>query len=427
MLELGCGDGGNLAPIAAGLPGGRFAGIDAAPGAIAAARALAAGAGLANVRFDAVAIERFEPPPGGFDYVIAHGVYSWVEPAVRDRLLAVCERALAPGGVAYVSYNALPGSHMRQALREMLRFHTAAERDPHTRVARARELLRLLLAEWPAEQPLRRPAEELLARADASVLHDDLADVNDPVYFHEFAAHAAMHGLQYLAEADFFEMQIGVLSGAVADALQQLSDVVRREQYLDFVKGRMFRQTLLCRADEPVDRQPRADVIQALAVSTPAVRSGDEKATVFEGPTGSRLTTDHPEVIAALERVTAAWPAAIPVRDLGSSTALAEALLRGYAANLLQLHTRPRPIATRAGDRPTVCPLARRQARAGELVTNLHHRAVRLEDDRGRRLVTLLDGTRDRAALAEALDVEHDLDGLERSLAALARLALLTD
>src|SRR5262249_59304890 len=90
--------------------------------------------GVDTVVLEERAIEDFAPEAGGFDYVIAHGVYSWIPAEARDRLLAVCREALAEGGVAYVSYNALPGWRVRQALREMMRFHTAATEDPRARI-----------------------------------------------------------------------------------------------------------------------------------------------------------------------------------------------------------------------------------------------------------------------------------------------------
>src|ERR1700712_5467051 len=109
VLELGCGAGGNLLPMAAGLPGSTFVGIDTSRRAIERARAQTDSLGVGNVAFAEVSIEDYEPPAGGVDYVIAHGVYSWVPEHVRERLLALCAAALSPHGVAYVSYNALPG------------------------------------------------------------------------------------------------------------------------------------------------------------------------------------------------------------------------------------------------------------------------------------------------------------------------------
>jgi SAM-dependent methyltransferase len=450
VLELGCGDGGNLVPMALALPDASFVGVDAASGAIARGTELIEGLGLPNATLHAQSIEDLEPAAGGFDYVIAHGVYSWVAPAVRDRLLANCRRALADGGVAYVSYNALPGGRVREALRDMLRFHTAELDDPAERVAQARALLRFLLDGWPDGHDfaavMRRQAEGILDRGDASLLHDDLAEVNEPVYFHELVAHAERHGLQYLAEADFFEMQTGVLSEQVAETLRGVEDLVRREQYLDFLKGRMFRQTLLCRAEHELDRTPRPAVVERLAVATPARASGGsdgEAAVTFEGPTGSTLATDHPLVREALERVAGAWPAAVWVHELiapgcaaADRAALCDALLRSYAANLVQLHAHPPALTATPGEMPEASPLARHQARTGDMVTNLRHVSVRIEDDLGRELVALLDGTRDRAALAADLDgflrargeqrSAADLrDGLDRSLQGLAALALL--
>jgi hypothetical protein len=220
---------------------------------------------------------------------------------------------------------------------------------------------------------------------------------------------------------------------------------VRREQYLDFLKARMFRQTLLCRAELEIDRTPRPAVVEGLAISTQAeVRGepGPDGAVAFESPTGSTLSTDHPLVIDALQRAARAWPAAVWVRDLlgpeagdAERTALCDALLRSYAANLVALHVHPPRLTTTPGDAPQTSALARHQAREGDTVTNLRHVSVRVEDDLGRRLLTLLDGTRDRAALAAELraflvergePVPEDLsEGLDRSLQGLARLALI--
>jgi hypothetical protein len=448
VLELGCGDGGNLVPMALALPAARMLGVDAAQGAIARGRTLIDALGLSNVELLAEPLERFEPASGGFDYVIAHGVYSWVAAPVRDRLLALCRDALSEQGVAYVSYNALPGGRLREALRDMLIFHAGAV-EPGERVAQARALLGLLLGGWSDRHEfgavMRREAERLLERGDETLFHDELANVNESVYFHEFVAHAGRHGLQYLAEADFFEMQIGTLPEHVSEQLRAVDDPLRREQYLDFLRGRMFRQTLLCHAELALDPTPRPGLVGDMAVSSHVRRDGEpdpDGHATFVGPSGSTLTTEHPVVIAALERIGDSWPAAIWVRELTPQDAsdedrevLCDALLRSYAGNLVQLHVHPPQLATSPGQRPEASPLAREQARAGGLVTNLRHTGVQIEDDLGRRLVTLLDGSRDRAALAAELrawlnragrEVPEDLeDGLERSLVALAQLGLL--
>ena len=131
VLELGCGDGGNLVPMAYGLPGGSFRGIDLSVRAIERAQALAGALKLENVRFERADVSAAN---GEFDYVIAHGVYSWVEPPARDALLAACRRCLAPNGVAYVSYDVLPGGHLREITRQMLRWHLRDVDEPEQRI-----------------------------------------------------------------------------------------------------------------------------------------------------------------------------------------------------------------------------------------------------------------------------------------------------
>src|SRR3712207_4720245 len=128
-------------------------------------------AGLANVEFHETGIEDFDAPAGGFDYVIAHGVYSWVPERVRDALLGLCARVLSEDGVAYVSYNALPGGHLRVMLREALALHVPEAGDPRRRIAVARDLLRLLIAAGESDDELvptlRRAAREVVDNDDA--------------------------------------------------------------------------------------------------------------------------------------------------------------------------------------------------------------------------------------------------------------------
>src|SRR5262249_29663350 len=120
VLEIGCGDASNLIPMAYGLPGSRITGIDLAASAIATGREPAEAVGPHNLSLIAGDLREMSADHGEFDYIIAHGVYSWVPSEVRDGLLAVCRDRLSPQGIAFISYNALPGSHLRQMLREMM-------------------------------------------------------------------------------------------------------------------------------------------------------------------------------------------------------------------------------------------------------------------------------------------------------------------
>jgi methyltransferase-like protein len=458
VLELGCGDGGNLVPMAYGLPGSSFVGVDLAPSAIARGREVAHALALDNVELVCGDLTEVDRTWGAFDFIVAHGVYSWVPEPVGDRLLAICRANLAPHGVAFVSYNALPGGHVRTMLREMMRFDASDGDGPHARVERARALLQGLADAHAGSTGYRQlVAEQLegaMARSDAALLHDDLAAVNRPVYFHEFAAHAGAHGLQYLAEADFFEMHAGVSSPDVLAALEERDDdILAREQYLDFLKCRMYRQTLLCHAGVELRRDLALEVLAHLRVASPAEPAEpdadlrDRSVVEFRGPKGAALRTDEPLIKLALDRLRDDWPRSVAFGELAAhargrapdasgreetdaARLLGGTMLQAYAANLVQLHVHQPRFASAPGERPRASALARLQARTGDAVTTLLHTTIRIDDGAGRRLLTLLDGTRDRAALVAAMSPEasssRDLTSrLDAKVADLARLALL--
>ena len=430
--------------MAQALPGGEFVGVDLAGEPVARGRALAAELGLRNVRLLRADVQALPDDLGTFDYVVAHGVYSWIPPRARDALLAACRRHLAPHGVAYVSYNAYPGSYLRDMARDVLRFHTRHVHEPVERMGHARALMDLIARggrHGASGRVLAEHMEGLLDHPPWVVFHDELADVNTPVYFHELAAHAARHGLQFLAEAHLADSQLHDLPEDVAAALRRLpGDVVVREQYLDFIVNRMFRQTLLCHAAAPVRRTLRAGDLAGLWVAAALRTDAGEAALAgdalvrFDLPAGGGVETADPDFKRVLARLGRAWPRAIRFRDLAGDTPqrIGEALLDAHAQRLVDLHVHPPAPAIRAGERPVAAPLARLQAGAGHpVVTNLRHRSVRLDDEVGRALLQRLDGTRDRAALAAELralaggDAAALEDELERALARLAQLSLL--
>src|SRR6185295_18028127 len=210
VLEIGCGDGGNLIPMAFALPESRFTGFDLSSTAVASGRELSAKAGLGNVALDVRDLATYAPEPGAYDYVIAHGVYAWIAPALQEKLMALVAAALAPQGVAIVSYNAYPGARLREIVRGILQYHGRAVADPKERLAKSKALLATLGRAWPSPTDVRhwvgKQAELTLLRERDNLFHDELSEDYTPVHFHEFMAQAGRHDLQYLGETDFFEM-----------------------------------------------------------------------------------------------------------------------------------------------------------------------------------------------------------------------------
>jgi len=453
VLELGCGDGGNLIPMALGLSGSNFTGIDLAARAVEQGRGVVDALGLKNITLLALDLMEAGPELGEFDYIIAHGVYSWVPQNVRERVLHVCRANLAPRGFAYVSYNAYPGFHRREMFREMMMFNVEGVEEPADRVRRAIEFIEWLIRCRPENQLTRDLlAEELHHLRESDwwyVYHDDLEQTNHAEYFHEFVARARDHGLEYFGEADFLEMQGEIYPDSTVETLRRFTqgDVIRQEQYLDFIKGRPFRQTLLCRGQAGLHRSPQPEQLTALYFASPAGPvsvAPDLRAGVWEefrGPRGAAMRTDDRQVKTALMRLNGVWPQSVQFADLlaeavGEAEPLAEALLQAYSAGLLEVSVRGSQFKSQAEERPVASPLARLQAKEGSIVTNLRHTTAELADDLERYLVMLLDGTRDRSALAAALrlfvrsraipGVEAvTVEALEARLARLAKQALL--
>ncbi len=197
VLEVGCSDGANLLPMAATLPHARFVGCDLSGSAIAAARRAAQELGLSNITFVQRDLATLVDDPEPFDYVIAHGVYSWVPAPVRDALLALAAQRLSRNGAMFVSYNVYPGCHVREAAWRILHHHVDGIADPRGQLEAARALATLLaepgVTQTETDAVLRQEFRRLAAQTDSALFHDDLALPNDPVYFHEFVARLARH------------------------------------------------------------------------------------------------------------------------------------------------------------------------------------------------------------------------------------------
>jgi SAM-dependent methyltransferase len=144
VLELGCASGANLIPAAVSVPGATFLGIDLSLRQIDEGRRTIAALGLANIELVQGSIDTIGAEHGQFDYIICHGVYSWVPRNIQDHILRVCSRNLAAEGIAYVSYNTYPGWFMRGMVRRMMGFHARRFADPATQLEQARALLDFL-------------------------------------------------------------------------------------------------------------------------------------------------------------------------------------------------------------------------------------------------------------------------------------------
>lgn len=406
VLELGCASGGNLLPMADALPGSRFVGIDLSGVQIEQAKKDAAELGIKNVEYLRLDIADAGEELGRFDYVLCHGVYSWVPPSVQDRILGLCRMLLNPDGIGYVSYNTLPGWRMRGAARDMMHFHAQRFDEPRQKVEQALGLLEFLAHAGGEGGPftafLRSEVEMLRQQAEWYVLHEHLDEHNVPLYFHEFLKRARSHGLRYVGEADVSAMLPLTLPADVREVLDRLSpDQAHLEQYMDFVRNRMFRQTLLCHEERVPDFSRMSERLMGLQVASQAIALPDNAG--FDFPGGLRVTATDPLVHRAIALLGERWPASIPFNELlkraggtqEQSHSLASSLWQFYgtaSGQLLDLSPRPFAGTAKISECPVARPLARWQASRGNKVATLRHTTATLGEEE-RQLLLALDGT----------------------------------
>ena len=304
---------------------------------------------------------------------------------------------------------------------------------------------------------LSKELEHVSEREIWSLFHDEMGEVYSPVYFHEFVAHACRHRLQYVAEANYHELQTTfALTEETREAFAAMADGwLDREQYLDFVKCRRFRQTLLCHADVALNRQPSAAVCRGLWASSSAHAVSEEPDFTpgvpeeFKGPHGSGMKTAHPVAKLALAQLIANWPASVSFEALNATTRahadsdedLERILFIMFSAGLIELHSYRAPAVPVPGARPRAWKMARYQAdrhlecgRSKEsFMTSLRHASVQASGRIELEVVRLLNGRRDRKQLVQALRPLFDDSisrkqlavELESSLQQLARSGLL--
>jgi SAM-dependent methyltransferase len=445
VLELGCAEGGNLLPMALSLPGATLVGVDFSVRQIEAAEEKRRATGLTNVSFARMDIAEIGESFGSFDYVIAHGVYSWVPPEIQEKVLSICSRNLSPGGVAYVSYNTYPGWYLRGLVREILRYRVRKTDDPATQVDEARAYLEFLAksARDRTETYGKILAEEAEQGRDLSpghFFHETLEPDNRPCWFHEFQARAAEHGLTHFSDVNLASNPMGSLRPEVEGFLSRLTDDQdEKEQYLDFARNRKFRQSLLCHADEPFLREPPPEALERLLFTSRAKPPGGEvdlsegAAVEFTSPDGKKITTNEPLLNAALATLFAALPHALTLdgiwegavsrlRAAGNPPALdgrdrlRTRLLTCLISDLAEAHVEEPAFVTDVSARPLASPVARIQAASGELITSLWHRNVDI-DDFGRLVLSELDGKRDAEGLLADLSVRVAREGMLRDAA----------
>jgi SAM-dependent methyltransferase len=453
VLELGCAAGGNILPIAAAWPDCSILGIDLSARQVEEGKASIRATGLTNIELRHQSILDLPPTDGPFDYILCHGVLSWVPPAVQEKILDICRNQLSPRGVAYISFNTYPGWHVRMWARDVMLYHAGGIPDDRQRVKEAVEFLKAIV-ESPEARKIR--AIELLGGEVAGMLnkpqeyllHEYLEEHNHPFYFHEFIARCGQHGLQYLGDARTNGVLIESSSLRLQKAFSAVqNDVVRLEQYADFVRNQMFRRSLLCHASSSLDRGLAHERLKEMAVSSPlapdrtsgTVPSNDEMR--FVGANEAQVRSSLPVIKAALFYLYEAFPTPLRLGELcrrvrtvvrlteqefaQQEEVLAESLLQYWLLGMIEAYVTPPHFATRLTQRPRATRVARHEASVSPRVTNLRHETYML-DDAQRKIIGLCDGGRTRGEIAGELGM-GDPNAFDAALYQLTRSGFLLE
>ncbi len=426
VLELGCAAGGNLLPQAQRFPDARFLGVDLSGVQIEHGRRRLGRLGLKNIELRHGSITEVGEADGTFDYIICHGVYSWVPDAVREAILRICATRLADNGVAIVSYNVMPGWHLKRIARDAMLAHAAHIPDPTQKVGQAKALMNFLKDKVAQASPygnaLRTEAAFLANQRDDYVLHEYLEAENSPCTVTEFVLAAEKQGASYLAETEIHTMLAETYGEDTAKALRELAGnrLLPLEQYIDILTGRTFRQTILVKTEQARRAQRMLEPVRLMDLHLSGkFRLEPERtetgAFLFKDAADRTLTTASPSVATALEALAARYPATAEPRELiaiatrwadqpaAQEAAVLDALFRMANVGMIDFSTVPVRVGSASTDRPTASPFARLDAIEGAAYTaSLRHEAINI-DVPMRALLPLLDGTRDRAALTHGV------------------------
>lgn len=320
ILEIGCCSGHNLIPLAMRWPDSEFTGIDLAESSIDEARERAAACGVGNVDFLAADLTSFEPLGGPFDFIIAHGFFSWVPDGVKAALLVFCHKHLAPSGIATISFNLECGW--------LPRFPVIAKVRAIQQVGGGDEIaaLQILKTITGADDPELEIIGDMIAKGPAILAFDDFGPVNDPWPLDRFVQAAANAGLRWLGESDPGENLPTALDEKEIKALKHSSkDPLAFQMAMDKASGRTFRSGVLCRDDTPVIPKAVGAIVGDLCL-----RLG--------------RTVQDPLAVELHRAIGASAPSCLPVREIfqESNCEGFEATARGIMTGITRGWIRPR-------------------------------------------------------------------------------------
>lgn len=421
VLEIGCSIGGNLTPLAARYPSAEFIGIDISQVQINLGRKRVEELGLKNCSLRCISLTDMGNEFGGFDYIICHGVYSWVPPHIQSEVFRVIPERLNSDGVAQVSFNVLPGWRAWQPFRDAALAMLPDSMPINQKVPAALELLNFVVAAQRGNDSkynvgLRELADNLKRHHSYYIGHEHLEDANNPCTFKDFVSRAEAGGLAYLGDSNISNMMPQNLKPQVMDDLLRRTggNLLAMEQMLDILTGRTFRNALLIhKEDAPKVKRDldltRFDSLHFAATADVTYRHLGN-AVVLDLGQAKQARIDSPASILAVKKVFDARPGSVSMASLLEGQPNAMEIRKTFAelalADAVTIFFEPLPAAARCPEKPKAFWLAQQDAVAHYMHTaTLAHQRFELTP-LSNFLLARMDGTKTVAELKAALAAE---------------------
>ncbi len=424
ILELGCGDGMHCLAMATTLPGAQIHGVDLSETILRPGHGIAQDLALKNLTLQASSLEQFTSIETTYDYIIAHGVWSWVPQSTRESIFEIIGSYLSENGVAYVSYNTLPGWNLRGMIRQAIQWRVRDIDSPEEQIAESRHFVAMMAEtvehrEVSHERAWTLAHERFATASDAYIFHDYLSPFNEAVHFLTFIQRADAHGLSYLGEARYGDM-LTARSPMPVTGLDTDDEPIHQEQLLDFIRGRSFRRTLLTHRHQvrhtglhPLEAIPH---LWLTLHGRPTSRPEAEQ-DVFETNDGVVIECDsdvsrivlhalyesHPLPMSFTECLERVRTQISGTEDVELASEVACLMTDCFHVGLVDIQPPRTRLAREVEQHPYAYPLARYQAMHGiSSVTNYYQQLVHL-DSYERTLIGLCDGKRDHEQLLSGL------------------------
>lgn len=259
VLEIGCSYGGNIISQAFYNENSYYVGIDLSSTQINEGKRIIEEMGLTNIELHNIDILEFDYNKfGKFDYIICHGVYSWVPDTVKNKILEICDKTLTENGLAYISYNALPGWRNQILIRDIMKYSNKyfQNLDGLEQVNRGKIILEIIKDERQRifkdkSLDFIEAIDNILEKENYYLLHEYLEEYNTPLYVYQFDDQLVEHNLKLLCDSNLSNSYKSVYPQETQQKIEQLSlgDNVIKEAIIDYVINTMFKRSIIGRKE----------------------------------------------------------------------------------------------------------------------------------------------------------------------------------